>query len=252
MGRESAGMTIVAIALVGTMAARQTGRVSTASASSEGFQTTWTFDRLDAIGGVPIRVEGHPKIIESPVGKAIEFNGVDDAVFIDRHPLAGAATFTFEAVFRPDGGSDFAQRWFHLAERDAKTGTLASAGSPTNPDTNSRFLFEVRTKDGQWWLDAFVTGAGYRSLLLFEDKKHPVGRWYHVAQTYDGRMHRSYVNGLLQGELALAAYKPMGPGAASVGTRINKVNYFKGAVRQARFTSRALTPAEFLKLPASD
>ena len=48
-------------------------------------------------------------------------------------------------------------------------------------------------------------------------------------------MHRSYVNGLLQGGLPLAGYKPMGPGAASVGTRITKVNYVKGAVRQARF-----------------
>jgi hypothetical protein len=169
-------------------------------------------------------------------------------LFIDQHPLEGAPAFTFEVIFRPDGGNDFAQRWFHLAERDVNTGLLAPAGYPQNPDTNARFLFELRTKDGQWWLDAFVTGTGYRSLLLFEDKKHPVGQWYHVAQTFDGKMHRSYVNGVLQGELALNAYKPMGSGAASVGTRINRVNYFKGALRQARFTPRALAPDEFLKL----
>jgi hypothetical protein len=30
--------------------------------------------------------------------------------------------------------------------------------------------------------------------------------------------------------------------------RINKVFYFKGAVRLARFTRRALTPAEFLQV----
>jgi hypothetical protein len=35
-----------------------------------------------------------------------------------------------------------------------------------------------------------------------------------------------------------------------VGVRINKVNYFKGAVRLARFSRRALAPAEFLKVPA--
>ena len=131
---------------------------------------------------------------------------------------------------------------------DVNTGRLAPEGYPQNPDTNARFLFELRTKDGQSWLDAFVTGAGYRSLLLFEDKKHPVGQWYHVAQTYDGKIHRSYVNGVLQGELALSAYKPMGPGATSVGTRINRVKYFKGALRQARFTRRALAPDQFLKL----
>jgi Concanavalin A-like lectin/glucanases superfamily len=218
------------------------------SAADVPARTTWTFDRLDNIGGLPTRVEGHPRLIDSPVGRAIEFNGKDDALFIDAHPLAGAPTFTFEAIFRPDGGTDFAQRWFHLAERDPETGRLAPEGYPQNADTNSRFLFELRTRDGQWWLDAFVTGRGYRSLLLVEEKKHPVGSWYHVAQTYDGTTHRSFVNGVLQGELALTAYKPMGPGAASVGTRINRVNYFKGAIRQARFTPRALTPDQFLEL----
>jgi hypothetical protein len=176
----------------------------------------------------------------------VEFDGEDDALFIEQHPLAGTATFTFEAVFRPDGG-DFA-RWFHLAERDPNTGLLAPEGYPQNPDTNARFLFELRTANNQWYLDAFVTGPGYRQILMFPDKVYPVGQWYHVAQTYDGKRFRSYVNGILQGE-AEVAFKAQGEGAASVGTRINRVNYFKGAVRQARFTRRALMPDEFIKLP---
>ena len=40
---------------------------------------------------------------------------------------------------------------------------------------------------------------------------------------------------------------PQGAGRASIGVRMNKLFYFKGAVRMARFTRRALTPAEFLK-----
>jgi hypothetical protein len=43
---------------------------------------------------------------------------------------------------------------------------------------------------------------------------------------------------------------PQGPGHTSVGVRINRQYYFKGAVRMARFTRRALAPSEFLKLPA--
>src|SRR5436309_8012472 len=81
----------------------------------------WTFDNLEKIGGHPVTVLGHPKIVDAPVGKAVEFNGVDDALLIDVHPLAGARTFTWEAIFRPDGGA-FEQRWFHLAEQDPKTG----------------------------------------------------------------------------------------------------------------------------------
>jgi hypothetical protein len=73
---------------------------------------------------------------------------------------------------------------------------------------------------------------------------------YHAAQVYDGKMYRSYVNGELQGEAEIA-FKAQGTGHASVGVRINRVNYFKGAVRQARFTPRALAVSDFMKLPAT-
>ncbi len=211
-------------------------------------QITWTFDRLDAIGGAATRVEGNPKIVDTPLGKAIQFNGVNDALWIEKHPLAGADTFTFEAFFRPDGGA-FEQRWFHLAERDPKTRLLASAEHPKGPDTHARFLFEIRVIDSkQWYLDAFVGGPGYNKPLIFKDKLHAIGQWYHVAQTFDGKTYRSYVNGVLQGEADIA-FKPQGEGAASVGARINRLNYFVGAVRLARFTPQALTPEQFMKLP---
>jgi len=213
-------------------------------------QTTWTFDRLDKISGLPVKVDGNPKVIETPLGKAVEFDGVDDSIYIDQHPLAGAEQFTFEAIFRPDGGAT-EQRWFHLAERNPATGQLVTLTGSSTQDANARFLFELRVINGnQWCLDAFVAGPGYSRALLLRDKLHPTGQWYHVASTYDGKMFRSYVNGELQGEAELA-FKPHGPGGTSVGTRMNHVNYFDGAVRQARFTPRALTPDQFLKMPGT-
>ncbi len=219
-----------------------------AAANAPG-QITWTFDRLDRIGGAATTIFGEPKIIDSPVGKAVEFDGVDDSLLIEQHPLAGAATFTFEAIFRPDGGV-FEQRWFHLAEIDPKTGLSTSQTKTTN-EPNARFLFEIRVLEGkQWYLDSFMNGPGYNKALMFRDKLHPVGEWFHVAQTYDGRMFRSYVNGVLQGEAEVTGFKPQLPGRAAVGMRMNKVHYFKGAVAQARFTPRALAPSEFIKPPA--
>ena len=210
-------------------------------------QITWNFDRLDRIGGVATTVEGHPKIIDSPVGKAVEFDGVGDSLLIEQHPLAGAETFTFEAIFRPDGGAN-QQRWFHLAEIDPQTGlgSVRIEGDPT-----PRFLFEIRVvNDNQWYLDAFVHGPDYNQALMFVEKLHPIGHWYHVAQVYDGKMYRSYVNGELQGE-AEVAFTPQGPGRTSVGVRMNKVNYFHGAVAKARFTPKALPVSEFMKVPAT-
>jgi hypothetical protein len=44
---------------------------------------------------------------------------------------------------------------------------------------------------------------------------------------------------------------PQGPGHSSIGTRINRRDFFKGAVFEAQFTPRALEPEEFLKTPAA-
>ena len=145
-------------------------------------------------------------------------------LFLDRHPLAGATTFTIEALIRPDGGA-FEQRWLHLA---------ADGGEGT-PAANTRILFELRVKGDEWYLDAYARGAGYALTLIDPAKRHKVGRWYHVAQTYDGTTYRAYVDGVLQAEGPLA-FTPQGSGRSSVGVRNNRVNYFKGAIREARFT----------------
>ena len=175
-------------------------------------------------------------IIDSPVGKAVEFDGVDDALFIDNHPLAGAETFTWEAVFRPDGGQT-EQRWFHLSEQD-----------PTGADTANRMLFELRVAGDQWCLDSYHQSGTESKALLNRKSLHPLGVWYHVATVYDGKELRNYVDGVQEGA-AQVHLAPHGPGRSSVGVRINKVFYFKGAVHLARFTRKALSPSEFLTPP---
>jgi hypothetical protein len=174
----------------------------------------------------------------------VAFDGEDDALFIAQHPLAGAATFTFEAIFRPDGGA-FEQRWFHLAEG---TPTPPKDADPPVQPSGPRLMFELRVVDDSWYLDAFASGPGYSKALMVPEKRHALRRWHHVAQVYDGSVYRSYVNGVLQQESEIA-FTPQGPGHASIGTRINRRNYFKGAVLTARFTRRALSPSEFLPLP---
>lgn len=213
----------IGILLVGVAAARLAGQ-----SGSE----VWTFDRLDRIGGHPTTVLGNPRVVDTPVGKAIEFDGVDDALFVDVHPLAGATVFTWEAIFRPDGGNR-AQRWFHLQE----------SGS------DNRMLFEVRVVGDRWFLDSYNFSTTGEATLMNKGSLHPVGQWYHVAAVYDGKVFSNYVNGVRDGakEVALA---PQGPGRTSMGVRINLVDYFKGAIHASRFSRRALSPAEFMRPPA--
>jgi len=199
--------------------------------------TVWTFDSFETIGGHAVSVEGAPALIEMGAGKAIAFDGASDIVYVASHPLAGAEAFTVEAVFRPDGGA-FEQRWLHLAQADVVNG---DAQSP-------RTLFEIRVVDAGWYLDAFTTGPGYNTTLVVPEKTFPLGRWYAVQQTYDGKIYRSFVDGVLQAEAELS-YVPQKAGRTSIGMRINKATPFHGAVHSARFTPRALAVAEFAGLP---
>jgi hypothetical protein len=197
-------------------------------APSQAKQQVWKFDRLDRIGGLATQVIGEPRV----EGGATVFDGRDDAVYLPRHPLAGARAFTVEAVFRPDGGA-FEQRWLHLASDD--------------PVNQTRMLFEIRVVGNSWYLDSFIKGKGYAQVLIDPAKLHPVGHWYHVAQTFDGTTYRSYVDGVLEGEANVTGFTPQGAGNTSVGVRYNRVNFFHGAVRVARFTDRALSPDRFLR-----
>jgi len=226
MGQPEVKLLRIRLKTIAVVAAAVCALASTQGASPE----TWTFDRLDRIGGHATTVLGTPRVVETPAGKAIEFDGVDDALFVDVHPLAGAAAFTWEAIFRPDGGNR-EQRWFHLQENGSE----------------NRMLFEIRVVDDRWFLDSFNQSTTGSATLMNKSSLHPLGAWYHVAAVYDGKVFTNYVNGVKDGE-AEVALSPQGAGRSSIGVRINQVYYFKGAIHSARFTRRALAPSEFQKV----
>ena len=189
----------------------------------------WKIDNLKKIGGHATTAVGDPRVIKTPGGKAVLFDGVDDGLVVDANPVAGAHAFTVEAVFRPDAGGSKEQRWLHIqgARRD------------------DRVLLETRLVGDEWFLDTFIKSGEQGRTLYAENFKHPLGRWYHVALVYDGSVMRHYVDGReeLSGPLSIGTLEA---GRTSIGVRMNRIHWFKGAVRRARFTPRALRPAEFM------
>ncbi|MCX6587536.1 MAG: LamG domain-containing protein [Acidobacteria bacterium] len=193
---------------------------------------TWRFDRLDRLGAHPTHVEGAPRVVETPQGKAVSFDGVRDALFVDVHPLAGAETFTLEVIFRPAADGRPEQRFFHLQE----------TGAPT------RLLLETRLLPGGWCLDSFAASSSGSKALIDRQKLHSLGTWHHVAMVYDGTTFRHFVDGVSQGEAAVGLAL-QAAGRTSVGVRINRVDYFKGEILVARMSRRALAVKEFLPVP---
>jgi hypothetical protein len=194
-------------------------------------QTTWELNTTNNLGGCATQVLGAPRLIETPQGKVMEFDGQQDGIIVDINPLAGMERFTLEVIFRPDAGGPKEQRFVHLQEAGGE----------------NRILIETRlTGDNRWFLDTFIRSGETNQTLYAEKFLHSVGEWYQAALVFDGREMRHYVNGI-QEMSALTQYQPMKPGQISLGVRLNRIFWFKGAIRKVRFTHDALAPANFLK-----
>jgi hypothetical protein len=179
----------------------------------------WNIDSTTSIGGHAVKVLGAPKVIDTEGGKAVLFDGVGDGLFIDALPVAGWKEFTVEVEFRPDAGGLPEQRYFHMQE----------AG------TKNRIMLETRLTGQTWYSDAFMASGANSKALIDPNLTHPVGKWYTLRLTYDGKTMKHYVDGKQEGTWDLP-FEALAGGTTSIGVRQNLVCWFKGGIRKAVFT----------------
>jgi beta-glucuronidase len=191
--------------------------------------TQWQPDEL--LQKPAVETLGNPKVEDG----ALLFDGKDDALILDANPLKGLSAFTVEVLIRPDAGGAEAQRFLHIGEVDG-----------------DRMLLETRvTKDGHWVLDTFLQSGDSSRVLIDRSKRHPLGQWAHVALVLQNGMMKHYVNGQLEIEGALE-FQPINSGHTSIGARLNKVHWYKGAIGSIRISPLALTTTDFtLRRPYS-
>lgn len=185
----------------------------------------WKLDNIHSIGGKDVQVLGEPKVVDLPDGKALRFNGESDGLFLPINPLEKWNEFTIELLICPIAGGPLEQRFMHIQS-----------------DAGPRSLMELRMYEKGWALDAFLLSGTSQKALFDQTKLNPADRWTWVAMTYRDGTITDYVNGVqqLQGQVT---FPPTGPGQTSLGVRQNKVSWFKGMIREARFTPKALQPS---------
>ncbi len=159
------------------------------------------------------------------------FNGKSDGLILSANPLRGFSKFTIEILFRPDPNGPSAQRFVHIQD-----------------ERDSRVMIETRLINGQSWsLDTFLRSGDNSRPLLDRTKRHPTGRWAWVALVYDGKTMSDYVNGVKELE-GLVNFAPMTDGRMSLGVRLNRVYWFKGSIKEVRFSPVPLNPTDLRRI----
>ena len=188
----------------------------------------WDLAKLLEKKSNDIEIKGTPEIVSSSFGKAVFFNGVDDAIFLKNNPLESFKEFTIEMIFNPASDGNFEQRVVHIGEV-----------------SGDRILLEIRAMDGHWYFDGFAASGQNKFALIDEKLIHKLGEWHHVAFVVGKNSLKTYVNGNLELTEPFN-FLPIKTGKSSVGVRLNKRSWYKGFIYKIKITPGQLNPERFL------
>ena len=190
--------------------------------------TEWLLANLLREKSNNVEISGKPQIIASPYGEAVSFNGIDDALFLNELPLQSLQEFTVEMIFKPELNGVFEQRILHIGE-----------------STKDRMLLEIRAVDNNWYFDGYTASGTNKKALIDEKLIHPLEQWYHVAFVVTPKSRTTFVNG--KQELFLEfPFLPIESGQTSIGVRMNKLCWFKGAIYKIKITPKEVQPNNFM------
>ncbi|GEM_PF-884895 len=204
-----------------------------AQTEKEQLNFSWPIDNLSNIGGYPVTVFGKPEVKEFPEGTAVIFNGIDDGLIIQGCPINKSSEFTIEIIFKPDSAfpNNIEQRFVHIQQPSLES---------------RRILLELRLNANNGWsVDTHIRADSTHLTSLAKDYPHPMNRWYHIAFVYTNGVAAHYVNGVKEMSGSVS-YIPVDSAYISLGMRMDKRSFFKGAIRTVRLSRRALRPSEFL------
>lgn len=175
-----------------------------------------------------VKIKGNPQLIHSPYGQAVSFDGIDDAIFLNKIPLKSFREFTIEMIFKPETNASFEQRVLHIGENKA-----------------DRMLLEIRAVNSNWYFDGFACSGKNKKALANEKLIHPLGKWYHVAFVVTVKSLTTYVNGKKELEESFS-FLPIQSGKTSIGVRLNKVSWFKGSIYKIRIIPKQIDAKDFI------
>jgi len=163
------------------------------------------------------------RITAGRYGKALKFDGVNDWITVnDSASLDLSAGMTLEAWVYPKslGG------WNNIILKEA-SGSLRY-GLYANSDTNGP--------------SSYINNGSDRDAS--DPARLALNQWTHLAGTYDGKVHRLYLNGVEVANSAQSGLIQQSSGVLRIGGNSVWGEYFKGYIDEVRIYNRALTASE--------
>ena len=186
--------------------------------SGRGKHATWHNGATNSAGGW---TEGNNG------GRAMRFDGTDDYAEVVSALLLRPALLTVSC-------------WVKLNAYTADAYFVSYGAATTNG-------YHLGTYNGAGPNNfmTFFGGAGHN--LVYSTTVPTLGKWYHLATTYDGTNQRIYVNGKIENTVAQTAF--VAPtGNMFFGKRADAANYINGAMEDVRLYNYPLRAAEMLAL----
>ena len=213
--------------------------ISFITSAQEVTSYTWELNSLEEIDGHDVIVNGNPVVVDTEYGQAIEFDGVDDRILVLANPLGTEKEFTVEVIFKPNAGSNKTSepRFIHIQD--------------TLDPQQKRVMIELRVNDDdEMYLDGFIKTDSDDLTLVDITKTHPTEEWMHAAITFKDDTFKTFINGVkeLEGILSYTDYILNETGQTSIGSRMNRKNWYSGLIKTLKFTHQEVTPENFMSI----
>jgi hypothetical protein len=230
-GRAIAPRNLIALAVLGTAASLS---ASAPAAPTSGLVAAFSFDEgrgatvVDASGNRHAGTASRTVWTTGRHGRALAFSGSRSWVTVPRSAaLDLGSALTLEAWVYPTA---LGTGWRAVLFKEDRGGSTSGQAYALYASTKARAPLAM----------AF----GSKEARAFGSRPLPLGRWTHLASTYDGRTLRLYVNGAEAGSTSLAGATPRTNGPLRIGGDSLWGEYFRGRIDDVRVYSRALDPAQ--------
>jgi len=196
----------------------------------------WKFDEgagttaYDSSGnGLDGTLKGNPKWVAGYLGGALDFDGSDDYVEVSHNPIL---SITDEITIAA---------WTYMRANASGEMSIVSKGGWSAND----LPYELTETPGGVIFWQFYDDGGRDTCA---PDSPPVDEWHHIAGTYDGKIFKCYIDGVLADEWAYVGKMPVNTAPVNLGRRSRGGCLFNGIIDEVAIYDRALSEDEVPKI----